>query len=107
MFYHRTRNMFTPPKNYPPPTGNQAVNVIKEVDAIEAYLSNPPLDSITCRSVSFQMAADSQRKNTACTADVVGNDPTPTISRWTPAFSSHASLNEYYDPLPNRSAITK
>ena len=82
------------------------MNVIKEVDAIKAYLSNPPLDSITRRSVSFQMAADSQRKNTACTADVVGNDPTP-ISRWTPAFLAHASLNEYYDPLPDRSAITK
>ena len=106
MFYHRTRSTFTPPPNCPPPSGDHAVNVIKEVDAIEAYLANPPLGSLTRHSVSFQMAADLRHENTACAAVNAGNTPSP-ISRWTPAFSAHAGLNDYYDPLLNRSADTK
>ena len=106
LFYHRTRNSFVPPKEYPIPSGEHSVQVIQEVDAIEAYMANPPLDSITRRSVMFQDAVSLQSTNTARTADVVGNDPTP-INRWIPAFSAHSNLNEYYDPLLDCSAISK
>lgn len=107
LMYHRTRNNFIPPKGHPPPVSEHSVQVIQEIDALEAYLANPPLDLIARRSVSFQTAAATQRSNTACAADVGHSTPTPTITRWTPAFSAHASLNDYYDPLPDRSAALK
>lgn len=104
LMYHRTRTTFIPPKEYPHPSGPHAIHVIEEVNALEAYFANPPMDSITCRSVSFQNAVSVlQSKNTACDAPTVGKIPTP-ITCWTPAYSVHGSSNDYYDPLLESSA---
>ena len=85
--YHRPRNMIHTPTSISPPTDERSIQVIQEINALEAYLAQPSLGDTAQHSVTFGPATV-HTPDTIIQGDFQHSGKAPSLSIFTLAFVS-------------------